>query len=151
MYSYYKYGIVFIWPALAFVNVSTNIILTFIIFIADIIIDFNKNRRMVYSEYNLVRGHYPKNIRSNIWLASVIFTKTVQNVCIWSILTTVHIFSPLYYWELHARAYALYSSLVLYFIASGVYERSYRKWVVNYSTLSTDDTEAGVCGTKFFN
>jgi len=148
MYSYYKYCIVFMWPLLSFGNVSTNIILSFILFMADVVTDFNKNRRMVYSEYHLVRGHYPKNVRGNVWLACVIFTKTTQNICLWSMLTSVHIFSPWYNLGLHVRSYILYSSLVLYFISRGVYERSYKKWVVHYSALSTHDTEAGIGGTK---
>ena len=144
MYSYYKYSIVFIWPILSFGNVTTNIILSFILLMADIVTDFNKNRRMVYSEYQLVQGHYPKHTSSNLWLACIIFTKTIQNLCLWSMLTSAHIFSPWYYVDLHVRAYLLYSSLVLYFISRGVYERSYKKWVVNYSTLSTDDTRTSI-------
>ena len=144
MYSYYKYCIIFLWPILSFGNVATNIILTFILFMADMVTEFNKNRRMVYSEYNLVRGHYPKNTRANLWLAGVILTKSVQHICLWLILTSVHIFSPWYHIDLHIRAYALYSSLVLYFISRGVYERSYKKWVVQYSAVSTDETRAGI-------
>ena len=144
MYSYFKYSIIFIWPALSFGNVTTNIILTFMVFMADMVIDFNKDRRMVYSEYNLKRGHSPKNTRVNIWLTCIIFTKTLQNICVWSMLTSIHIFSPWYHIDLHIRAYILYSSLVVYFISRGVYERSYRKWVVNYSTLSTEDTRTGI-------
>ena len=134
---------VFAWPLLhQFLSVPNHAILSFILYMADFVTFFNKNRMMVYSEYKLVKGHDPSSLMTHLWLISILVCRIIGQTTAWASMSAIHIFSPLYGFTLHGRAIVLYTSVLLDILADGIYRRCYKKWVVHYDALPlTNDTE----------
>ncbi len=134
---------VFVWPLLhQFLSVPNHAILSFILFMADFVTFFNKNRIMVYSEYKLVKGKDPDSLWTHVWLISILGCRIIGQTSAWTTISAIHIFSPLYGLTLHGRFCLLYTSMLLDILADGIYRRCYKKWVVHYEAIPlTNDTE----------
>ena len=105
-------------------------------------IELNKNRKMVYSEYKLVKGHDPKTLLTHLWLIFILGCRITGQTTAWTTMASIHIFSPLYGFTLHGRLLMLYTSVLLDILADGIYRRCYKKWVVQYDSMPlTNDTE----------
>ena len=134
---------VFAWPFLhQTLSAPNHAILSFILYMADFVTFFNKNRVMVYSEYKLVKGSEPSSLKTHLWLISIIVCRIVGQTSAWTSMSAIHIFSPLYGFTLHGRVIVLYTSVLLDILADGIYRRSYKRWVVHYDTIPlTNDTD----------
>lgn len=141
--SIYLWISVFLWPVLhILLSVSNHAIISFIIFMADMVIILNKNRRMVYSEYYLVKGTHPADFKSHVWLIFIIFIRLLQQFGAWISLACIHIYSPIIYFpSASSRIAVFYFFIVLDIMTEGIYRRCYKKWIVQYQPISTNDTE----------
>ena len=87
------------WPLMyIFLSPVNNAIITFIAFMADFVVHVNKLRKMVYSEYKLIKGTQANSIGVHVWLLFVIFIKLITMTCAWTALVGMHVYSPLYGW-----------------------------------------------------
>lgn len=134
--------IILIWPCIfIYMSPANNYIITFILYMSDIVTITNRNRKMVYSEYKLIKGKEPITITHHIWLISIILLKIVQTNCYWTLIMSIHIYSPIFSTKITQRLFMIYTSIILYILLEGIYQRIYKKWVTLYNVVSTNDTE----------
>ena len=140
--SIYIWLMIAAWP-LMYILLSpvNNAIITFIAFMADFVVHVNKLRKMVYSEYKLIKGTQVTSVAVHIWLLFVISIKLVTMTCAWTALVGMHVYSPLYGWTNKNRVIMIYISFVLEIFCNGLYHRCYKKWIISYNVVSTDDAE----------
>jgi|APSaa5957512493_1039668.scaffolds.fasta_scaffold02154_9 hypothetical protein len=133
----------FAWPFLhQTLSVPNHAILSFILYMADFVTFLNKNRKMVYSEYKLIKGADPQFLKTHLWLISILICRVIGQTTAWTAISAIHIFSPLYGFTLHGRLILLYTSMLFDILADGIYRRCYKKWVVHYDPVPlTNDTE----------
>lgn len=124
-----------------YMSPANNSIITFILIMADIVTITNVNRKMVYSEYMLLKGNGPNTVKQHLWLVCVIMFKIIQLICLWTFTMSVHIYSPFFTFKISHRMFIIYTSIILYYLLEGVYFRMYKKWVITYNVVSTNDTE----------
>ena len=131
--------VTFAWPIIfTYTAPANNAIITFIFYMFDLTITVNNARIMVYSEYKLLKGTDPSTFKTHMWLFSVILTKYMQLNCVWLIALSIHLYSPLY---THSHRFLLmYISMCIYMMLELTYQKCYKKWVISYGVLSTDDT-----------
>ena len=73
--SIYIWLMIAVWPLMyIFLSPVNNAIITFIAFMADFVVHVNKLRKMVYSEYKLIKGTQANSIGVHIWLLFVILS-----------------------------------------------------------------------------
>ena len=131
-----------VWPILYIcLTPVNNAIITFIAYMADLVVHVNKLRKMVYSEYHLIKGIEAKSITVHIWLLFVIFLKILTMTCAWTALIGMHVYSPLYGWSNHSRVIMIYASFAIEMMSNAIYHRCYKKWIISYNVVSTDDAE----------
>jgi len=147
--SYFKKLSVFlaiailIWPLMFTYLSPANLgIATFIIYMSDTVILVNKSRKMAYSEYKLIKGTDPTNLKSHCWLISVILIKLLQLNCHWVCAMSMHMYSPLFGLHIDHRLGLIYASIVCYIILDVIYIKCYKKWVTTYVSLSTNEAES---------
>lgn len=134
--------IILIWPCIfVYTSPANNSIITFILYMSDIVTITNKNRKMVYNEYKLIKGTEPTTIKHHLWLISIIILKIVQTNCYWVLIMSIHIYSPIFNTKITRRLFMIYTSIILYILLEGIYQRIYKKWVITYNVVSTNDTE----------
>lgn len=124
-----------------YMSPANNSIITFILIMADIVTITNVNRKMVYLEYMLLKGNSPNTVKQHLWLVCVIMFKIIQLICLWTFTMSVHIYSPFFSFKISHRMFIIYTSIILYYLLEGVYFRMYKKWVITYNAVSTNDTE----------
>ena len=140
--SIYIWSAIFIWPFLHnTISPSNNAILTFIIMMADLVVSLNKNRKMIYAEYKLIKGKDADTLKVHAWLIFIISSKIMQVVCSWAALICLHHYSPIYDFDRRNRVIYFYIALISDTIGHGIYHRCYKKWIITYSPVSTNDTE----------
>ena len=142
---------VVIWPVLSYADHANAIILTFISFMADIVMYIKKYRDLVYSEFAVITGKYPTRVQEHIWLTFVISTRTMQIVSVWSGVICVHMFSPIYGAPIPTRVMGLYIATLFYVFCEAIYHKIYKKWAIGYCSVSTNDAELPFTRRQAFN
>ena len=134
--------IILLWPILfTYMSPANNSIITFIFYMADIVTKTNDNRKMVYSEYSLLKGTLPTTAKQHAWLICIILIKIIQLNCYWCLIMSIHIYSPLFNFKITHRLFIIYTSIIVYIFFEGIYQRFYKKWIISYNIVSTNDTE----------
>jgi len=134
--------IILIWPILfTYMSPANNSIVTFIFYMADSVTIINTNRKMVYSEYVLIKGIYPSTFKQHVWLISIVILRFIQMNCYWMLIMSIHIYSPLFSFRITHRLVIIYTSIVIYITFEAIYQRFYKKWIISYNVISTNDTE----------
>jgi len=140
--SIYIWLMIATWPLLyTLLTPVNNAIITFIAYMADLVVHVNKTRKMVYSEYSLVKGTKPNTFMVHMWLIFVIILKLITMTCAWTGLIGMHVYSPLYGWNNKNRVVMIYISFAIEILCNGIYNRCYKKWMISYNVISTDDAE----------
>lgn len=138
----YMWLAIFIWPFLHnTISPSNNAILTFIILMADFVVCLNRNRKMIYAEYKLVKGKDADTLKAHSWLIFIIVSRLLQIICGWVALICLHHYSPIYDFDRRNRVIYFYIALTADLITNGIYHRCYKKWIITYTPISTNDTE----------
>lgn len=141
--SIYLWLAIFVWPVIHYIlSPSNHIIFSMLLFTADMVIILNKNRKMIYAEYELVKGTSPNSFASHAWLIFIIFIRVIQQFSAWVVLSCIHIYSPILLpASARERMTIFYFFVVLDIFTEGIYHRCYKKWIISYQPISTNDTE----------
>lgn len=124
-----------LWP-LIYMYPANNGILTLSFYVFDSMQVILKCNKMVQSEYILLTGSVPNTSKVKTWLYGIVLCKFLQNTAAWFFVASVHLYSPLF-----KHIYNVYLSAMLYAGTEYTYQTYYKKWVLTYGVILSDDTD----------
>ena len=86
------------------------------------------NRKMVYSEYVLIKGISPSTFKQHVWLITIVILRFIQMNCYWMLIMSIHIYSPLFSFKITHRLVIIYTSIIIYITLEAIYQRFYKKY-----------------------